>query len=463
MFINDGPRPNGWRWQNPIAQVDLWPQITYDPNTPPATFVLLTFNSGGSLAGTTTLTLVTPGAPASTPNSSYAPAFYPSMEYRQIWLNGNPPTGTPGFFGALITNTGTATGTPFTILQYLSPTQIVVDGNATLPVVTITGAGSSVNMNAGTNLSPTPTPIPTTLTVSPWAAGGTYKLNVTNNTIGTVLTATIAYNAIASVVQSTLNTALGASGSCTVTETGSLPGATYTVTFAAGTPTTYLALTANVMTGTQVAAPFSMASTGDYTLPANFGGQYTGDITFIANTNRGMILSWVNETFMRFRRQNYNIESGTPYIAAVRLMPTPSYLPLTNTSGLMLSRRRWELITWRISSEFLSIVFPYALCFNNLVNATPGGADDVPPCPFFHDEAVKAAILAVAELEVLDTKGLHWEYYKENALPNSWRIDAQSAPKALGYFGNAKGGLPNIQAFRSWFYQRPTVGIGETI
>jgi hypothetical protein len=298
--------------------------------------------------------------------------------------------------------------------------------------------------------------VPTTLTVSSWATGGNFELTVQNSN-GSTTTATIAYNATASAVQTALNAVanIGAGG-CTVTATTGtqFPNAVYTVKFASTVPATYLTLVNNTMTGSQVAAPFAMASTGDYTLPANFGGQYSGDITFIANTNRGMILSWTNETFMRSRRQNYNIESGTPYIAAVRLMPTPSYRPLTNTAGLMLPRRRWELITWRISSEFLSVVFPYALCFNSLVNAT-----DVPPCPFFHDDTIKAACLAVAEMEVEDTQGLHYKFYKESALPNSWRIDAQSSPKSLGYNGNEKGGLANIQAFRSYWYQRPTVGV----
>src|ERR1700744_5506065 len=31
MFINDGPKPNGWKWLNPIAQIDFWPMIAADP------------------------------------------------------------------------------------------------------------------------------------------------------------------------------------------------------------------------------------------------------------------------------------------------------------------------------------------------------------------------------------------------------------------------------------------------
>lgn len=339
MFIHDAPPPNGWRWIRPIAQVDLWPQISYDTAASPATYVNLTFNAGNN---TTTLTLTTPNTGNVTTNPAFVPAFFESMELRNIYLNGNPPPSTPGYFPPVSPPPGGLIGTPYTILQYLSATQIVVDGNAT---------------------------------------GHGYPTN----------------------------------------------------------------------------CPFSFPQLGDYTLPANFGGQYCGQITYIANTNRGMILDWTEEAEIRGRRQNYNIESGTPYVAAVRLMPTPSYKGLTNVSGLMTVRRRWELMTWRISSEYLSVIFPYVLHFQNMVNLT-----DVSPAPFAHDETIKAACLAVAEKEVTDAYGPDWEYYKEQCLPNSYRIDAMSAPKRLGYFGNpSMGGFMQnpISSFRNSWYQRPTVGV----
>lgn len=344
-FINDGPKPNGWRWLNPIAQVDLYPQISYDPTL--TTYVTIVKNptiGGKTYTGCCSLTLTTPNAPPQQGDTSYAPSFFQSMEYRQIWLNGNPPTNTPGFWLPVDEQfTGTNIGDPYTVLFYVSPTVLVIDGDAT---------------------------------------GHSYPTH----------------------------------------------------------------------------CPFSFAAQGDYTLPASFGGQYTGGITYVANTNRGMILNWTNEFSIRSRRQNYNIESGTPYEAAVRLMPTPSYANLTNTSGLMLPRRRWELMTWRISSEFLSVIFPYTLAFNNLVNPT-----DVPPSPFGHDEALKACCLAVAEKEVDDSmQGPDWEYYHQLALPQSWQADSRSAPRALGYFSNPSAGGPSaspIQSFRDSWYQRPTVPV----
>lgn len=295
MFIHDAPAPNGWRWQKPIAQIDMWPTISADTTNKIST---ATYNAG---TGVTTLIV---------PNN---PSFYQSMELRTIMLN----------------------TTAFTIVNYISPISITVQGDAHLFV---------------------------------------------NQT-------------------------------------------------------------------------WSMTTIGDFTMPANFGGQFSGEITYITSTNRGMILHWIDEAAIRIRRQNYNIETGTPYEAAIRLMPTPS-LPSNYTAP----RRRWELMVWRMPSEFLSVIFPYVLAFDKLVNLT-----DESPAPIGHDESVKAACLAVAEKEVEDViGGPDWTYYRETCLPNSYRVDAMAAPKSLGYFGNPSAGtksVSSIKQFRDYWYQRPTVPV----
>lgn len=336
-FIHDGPGPNGWRWSKPIAQIDLWPQISPDTSfTAGSPGVNDTYVTGIYVPATqrTRLTLHTPDLTL----PQITPTFYPSMEYRQIWLNGQPPDGTPGWNTA-VNVTAAPIGTSFTVVNVISPTVLEVDGNVATTVSSVT---------------------------------------------------------------------LGCS--------------------------------------------YSFASQGDYTMPANFGGEYSGDITYVANTNRGMILHWTTEGAIRQRRQNYNVETGTPLEAAVRLMPTPSLDILTKTP----KRRRWELITWRAPSEYLHVIFPYVLAFDELVNLT-----DVPPAPFGHDETIKACCLAVAEKETQDSFGVDWQYYHEQALPASFRIDAMAAPKGLGYVGNPaqyyRRDTP-IRDFRDYFYQRPTVG-----
>lgn len=334
MFINDGPPPNGWTWLKPIAQVDIWPQVDATAGGSTSYVTSTAYTASTNL---TTLTLHPPTIYPSTANSTAL--WYPSMEIKQIWLGGNPPPNTPG----LAPNTGSTstTGTPFTVVNYLSSTSIQIYGQ---------------------------------------------------------------------------------------------PAAS---TFAStGTPST----------------SWAMISDGDYTLPADFSGQYCGEVSYVQNTNRGMILRWTSEAQIRQRRQNYQFETGTPYQCAVRLMPTPSV-----PSDYAPQRRRWSFMTWRISSEFLHVLFPYVLGFQNLVNLT-----DTPPSPFSHDEALKAACLAVAEKEVMDTYGPDWNYYKTEALKASYRIDGMSTPKRLGYFGNPRAGssINNpIQDFRDYWSQRPTVPV----
>lgn len=423
MFINDAPKPM-WRWTNIITQVDLWPQVAYDPTG--QTYVHATFNSGNS---TTTLTLITPAQPPvlSRITPSYVPSFFNSMEMRQIWLNGNPPTNTPGWWFP-VDEQSPGTAVPITSLT------------ATGTAVTASTAPNQHNLQSGNTV--------TIYGSSPVQYNGLFVVTVTSPTQFTY-------------------TAVTAPGSSPAT------GAPFVVLgdFRIGTPFTVL----SYLSGTQVIVdgnatsvangfptniPLAFAANGDYTLPANFGGQYSGEITYVANTNRGMILRWTSEASIRSRRQNYNIESGTPYECAVRIMPNPSYNILTNTSGTMLPRRRWELMTWRISSEFLSVIFPYVLAFNDLVNLT-----DLLPSPLSHDETVKAACLAMAEKEVYDTTdGPDWQYYV-HCLNNSYRIDSQSAPKSLGYFGNPSAGVTSvspIKSFRDDWMQRPTVPVFGT-
>lgn len=431
MFIHDAPSPNGWRWTNPIAQVDLWPQISYDASVPPRYFVSFLDNptvNGVVLTGCSLLTLTSPGVPSPlvstvTQGVTGTPAFYNSMEYRQIWLNGNPLPNTAGFF-------------------------VPIAASQSPPL------SCTLNRSGGTV-----TGTLTQGTTQGWAVGNTV-------TISSAQQAAYNGNILLTAVPSATTFRYVITGSPASPATGTISA---TFLGQVGTPFTilyYVGPTQIVIDGNLTGSPgfpvsgnipFSFASGGDYTMPANFAGQYTGDISFIANTNRGMILRWIDEATIRSRRQNYNIESGTPYEAAVRLMPTPSYNILTNTSGFMLPRRRWELMTWRISSEFLSVIFPYTLSFNNLVNLT-----DVSPAPFSHDETILAACKALVEKDIEDTvMGPDWQYY-QHCLQNSYRIDAQSSPKGLGYFGNPTtcSGMQNpIKTFRDTWYQRPTVPV----
>jgi hypothetical protein len=343
MLISDGPAPNGWYWQNQVAQVDLWPEIGPDPTG--STYVSSTGTSTWNGSTVTTLALTTPSSPPPQISSTQYPAlwvpnFVQSMELRNIWLNGQPSTGTPGWFvpsSSPLYSTSTV-GTPFTILNYLGPFTIQVLG----------------------------------------------------------------------ALPSTMNS-----------------------------------------TGNHI--PFAFAATGDYTLPANFGGTYTSEITWIANTNRGIVVDWVDEANIRQQRQVYAQQFGTPYLFAVRPIPLPTVAQMS----FNLNRPRWELMSFRITSEFLSCIFSYFLSFNNLVNMT-----DEAPLPLAFDEVLLAAVRAQAERYQMDSIGGHdWQYYRTIALPNAHKLNMMSAPKKLGYVGNniRSYGPQNLLFWRRNVYLRPNV------
>lgn len=191
-------------------------------------------------------------------------------------------------------------------------------------------------------------------------------------------------------------------------------------------------------------AEFSIASDGNFTLPRDFGGEFIGDITYAANTNRGVGIDWTDAKTIRRWRENVTSETGTPYWAAVRLIPGGKGSP----------RRRWELMLYPKPDELFVLEFSYNVHFDKLVEL-----DEVHPAPFGHDEAIKAACRAVAERQIEDQPGVETDYYLNIALPASYRVDAQSAPKKLGYFGNpgAYARTSSIQWFRNRVYQRPRV------
>jgi hypothetical protein len=190
---------------------------------------------------------------------------------------------------------------------------------------------------------------------------------------------------------------------------------------------------------------------GDYTLPANFGGSYTSEITWIANTNRGVVIDWVDEATIRQQRQVYAQQFGTPYWFAVRPIPLPTVAQMAITPA----RPRWELMAFRIPSEFLSCLFSYFLSFNNLVNMT-----DQAPVPLAFDEVVLAAVRAQTERYQMDSiSGPEWAYYRNYALPNAKKLNMMSVPKKLGYCGNPTRnyGPAGLLDWRRNWYLRPNV------
>ena len=197
--------------------------------------------------------------------------------------------------------------------------------------------------------------------------------------------------------------------------------------------------------------PFSMATLGDFTLPNNFDGAYTSEITWIAGTNRAVYLDWVDESSIRQQRQLYAQQFGIPTMASVRPIPQPSI----NQIAITPQRPRWELNFWVAPSEYLSVNFDYMLSFNNLVNST-----DLPPTPISFDEVLLAAVRAQTERYQMDSiDGHDWAYYRNIALPNAQRLNTMAAPKKLGVLrsGSAKWGPNGLISWRRQWYLRPNV------
>lgn len=183
---------------------------------------------------------------------------------------------------------------------------------------------------------------------------------------------------------------------------------------------------------------FAIASSGNFTLPKTFGGQYIGPITFAAGTNTGARLDWTSEAEIRKLREDSTTETGDPRLAAVRRLSSDT--------------RRWELMLYPEPDEEDTVEFTYDLYFDSLTALT-----DLHPAGYAFDETVKAAVMAAMERDAEDVLGGLTQYYTQRALPNAYKIDARSAPRKLGYFGNRQLArrLP-IQVAREYI-ERPTV------
>jgi hypothetical protein len=197
--------------------------------------------------------------------------------------------------------------------------------------------------------------------------------------------------------------------------------------------------------------PFSIATLGDFTLPADFGGAYTSEITWIAGTNRAVYIDWVDEATIRAQRQLYAFQFGIPSVASVRPIPLPTVAQMAITP----TRPRWELNMWVSPSEYLSVNFSHMLSFNNLVNST-----DLPPTPLSFDEVLLAAVRAQTERYQMDSIGGHdWEYYRTIALPNAQKLNTMAAPKKLGVMSNGgmKAGPRGLTDWRRRWYLRSNI------
>ena len=186
---------------------------------------------------------------------------------------------------------------------------------------------------------------------------------------------------------------------------------------------------------------FSMQSGGIFALPQTFGGEVVGGITYAAGSNLGVPLSWTSELEIRRLNENQTSVTGNSYYAAVRRNQDNS--------------RRWDLVVYPHPGGNYVVKFPFLVYFDNITDLTAGH-----PAGQAHDEAVKAAALAQAELQGEDVLAGSMEYYRKVALLNSYRINDRAAPRRLGYCGNPGSARVSLTDFRQ-FQRRPTVTFGS--
>ena len=358
MFMADSP-PNGWRWQRPIAEIDIWQDIGIQM---PAGSAGPNLVSSQTIAGTTHVYATS--------------AVFSLANVGQV---------------ISVRNLGV-----FTIAAYVSPTE--------------------VTLTPGTDYQ--------------WVGAATFAFTTDLTGLPT-LTAT--YDGISNTTTITSPTLIF------------YPSATGTSLFildrAGAVPlNNFSSNTQMTVSGNYAwagAKYFSMFSGGIYMLPENFGGEVAGEITYQAGSNRGVPINWISELEIRRLRENWNSVSGNPYYAAVRRDQTNS--------------RRWNLMIYPNTGGTYRVEFPFIIYFDKIVNLT-----DVHPAGFAHDETVKAASLAQAEMQGEDQLANRMSYYRQIMLPNSYKIDGRSAARRLGYNGNPRSTTVSLRDFRQYF-RRPTV------
>ncbi len=106
-----------------------------------------------------------------------------------------------------------------------------------------------------------------------------------------------------------------------------------------------------------------------YLLPADFGGQASGPISYAKDTNHGDFIEWVSEAHIRKWRA-VTVITGYPLRAAV--------LPAEPTAGALGASRRWEFFLDPSPVAADTLLFPYTSYFNGMDaeagTATGGGA-----------------------------------------------------------------------------------------
>lgn len=155
-----------------------------------------------------------------------------------------------------------------------------------------------------------------------------------------------------------------------------------------------------------------------YLMPLFFHGQVDGPITYGPGTNTGAQIEWVDEATIR-RYKEVTSYTGYPRYATIK----PASVG-----------RRWELEVYPAPGAAYSILFPWTVSFDKLVELT-----DTSPADMKFDQAILAACYAQAEIDLEKTEKEGFiDRYRKVDLPNAIKLDGQTAPRRIGNFNQRR-------------------------
>ncbi len=168
----------------------------------------------------------------------------------------------------------------------------------------------------------------------------------------------------------------------------------------------------------------TVASTGDYDAPDEFGGTIYGNMTFAADSGAYHVIVLIGEGQIIKNRQN-STSAGRPRFCAVR------HKSSTGSSG-----QRFEILLDPIPDAVYTLTYVYPALKNKLTTNNP-----YPLGGMAHSETVLQACLAAAEAGEDDEIGLHEGLYRA-ALERSREHDNDiRTPATLGFNRDGSNGL----------------------
>lgn len=170
----------------------------------------------------------------------------------------------------------------------------------------------------------------------------------------------------------------------------------------------------------------TVASTGNYDTPDDFGGTIYGDMTFAADSGAYYPVELVSEGQIIHNRQ-HSTSTGRPRFCAVRYK-----------SSLGLSGQRHEILLDPIPDAVYTLTYVYPALKNKLTTNNP-----YPLGGMSHSQTFREACLASAQAGEDDEIGLHEGLYREALARSVARDNDIRTPATMGFNRDRGSGLPH--------------------